>query len=300
MHKPLCKNKNLNVTLKNIAEKTGCSVSTISRVLNKKGKQFRISKETQELILRTAEELDYKPNELARGLRLKKSNTIGLLVPDISNPFFAHVTHIIQQYAYSEGYTLIVCNTNEDISLEIDHIDLLRRKGVDGFIILPVGTESAHIKELANRNFPFVLMDRIFENLDSNAVVVDNQKGSYQAVKHLIDNGHTRIAIIQGLKKTSTNSARLKGYSEALREANIELDDRLIVGNDFRRENGYIETKLLLKRKDPPTAIFSTGDLITLGILEAMSEESKSIPKDISLVSFDDIDYAPFLVAPLT
>lgn len=288
------------VTLKDIAEKTHCSVSTVSRVLNNKSKQYRISEETEKLVLDTAKDLNYRPNELARGLRLKRSHTIGLVVPDISNPFFAYVTHHIQRHAYEAGYSLIVCNTDEDINLEIEQIELLRRKGVDGYIILPVGTNHEHIIELATLNKPYVLLDRSFDDIKSNAVVVDNRKGAYQAVKHLIDNDHQRIAIIQGLKNTSTNTARLSGYYDALKDNGIPIDEKLVVGNDFRKENGYIETKLLMKLENPPTAIFTTSDLITLGTLEALSEEEKHVPKDISIVAFDDIDYAPFLVAPLT
>lgn len=290
----------LAITLKDIAEKTNCSVSTVSRVLNNKSKEFRISEETERLILETARLLNYRPNELARGLRLKRSHTIGLVVPDISNPFFAYVSHLIQRHAYEAGYSLILCNTDEDIELEIQQIELLRRKGVDGYIILPVGTKKEHIHELLSQNKPLVLLDRIFHDINTNAVVVDNRKGAYQAVKHLIDNGHQRIAIIQGLRNTSTNNARLAGYLDAMKDNSIAVDERLIVGNDFRKENGYIETKLLLKLEIPPTAIFTTSDLITLGTLQAIAEEGKSIPKDVSIVAFDDIDYAPFLVAPLT
>lgn len=295
------KNPNkLAITLKDIAEKTNCSVSTVSRVLNNKSKQYRIAEETEKLILETAHNLNYRPNELARGLRLKRSHTIGLVVPDISNPFFAYVSHLIQRHAYEAGYSLILCNTDEDIDLEIEQIELLKRKGVDGYIILPVGTKKDHIYELLTLNKPFVLLDRIFDDIKTNAVVVDNYKGAYQAVKHLIDNGHTRIAIIQGLQNTSTNNARVSGYINALKDHQIPLDEKLIVGNDFRKENGYIETKLLLRLEEPPTAIFTTSDLITLGTLQAISEENKTIPKDVSLVAFDEIDYAPFLVAPLT
>lgn len=288
------------VTLKDIAEKSNCSVSTVSRVLNGKTEQYRISEETAKLILGTARELNYRPNELARGLRLKRSHSVGLVVPDISNPFFAYVTHLIQRNVYKAGYSLIVCNTDEDIDLEIEQIELLRRKGVDGYIVLPVGTKHDHIKELLDFNKPFVLLDRSFDGLNANSVVVDNYKGAYQAVQHLIDNGHKRIAIIQGLPNTYTNNARVAGYKAALKDNKIKIDEKLIVGNDFRKENGYIETKLLLKLANPPSAIFTTSDLITLGTLQAISEEGRTVPNDVSLVAFDDIDYAPFLFAPLT
>ncbi|MHB8581327.1 MAG: LacI family DNA-binding transcriptional regulator [Ignavibacteriaceae bacterium] len=288
------------VTLNHIAEKAKVSVTTVSRVLNNKNKKYRISDETQKLVLKTAKALNYRPNELARGLRLKKTHTIGLVVPDISNPFFASVTRIIQTSAYKSGYSLIVCNTDENFKSEIEQVELLRSKGVDGFIIMPVGVDSRHIKELKNDNIPLVLLDRCFDDIKTNSVVVDNYLGAYNAIEHLVKYGHTRIAIIQGLLNTSTNNERVKGYKDILTKYGITIDQRLIVGKDFRKENGYVETKLLLNLESPPTAIFTFSDLITIGALQAIVEEGLSIPEDISLVAFDDTEFAPFLMAPLT
>jgi LacI family transcriptional regulator len=288
------------VTINDIARKTGISVSTVSRVLNKKTANYRISKETEKLILKTAKELNYRPNQLARGLRLKKTHTIGLVAPDISNPFFAYVIKSIQTVAHKMGYSLVVCDTDENLELEIEHINLLRDKGVDGLIVMPVGQKYQHLENLQKEGIPLVLLDRCFDELNSHSVVVDNNKGAYEAVELLILNGHSRIAIIQGLPNTYTSNGRLRGYEDALTKYGIPIDEKLIVGNDFRRENGYIETKLLLKIEAPPTAIFATSDLITLGVLQAILEEGLSIPEDISLVTFDDIDFAPFLICPLT
>jgi LacI family transcriptional regulator len=290
----------LAITLNDIALKAGVSVSTVSRVLNNKARNNRISLETKEIVLKAAEDLSYRPNELARGLRLKKTNTIGLVVPDISNPFFAYVTRMIQKYSHQFGYSLIVCNTDENLRTEIDHTNLLRNKGVDGFIIMPVGVNYSHIEDLMKNDIPIVLLERSFDELTTNTVVVDKYSGSYEAVQHLIDMGHKRIAIVQGLPNTSTNNERVKGYVDALADNHISIDHSLIVGKDFRQENGYVETKLLLNLGNPPTAIFTTSDLITLGALQAITEEKLNIPDDISLVSFDDIEFAPYLVSPLT
>jgi LacI family transcriptional regulator len=288
------------VTLNDIASKAGVSVSTVSRVLNRKSQKNRISQKTATLVLEAAKELNYRPNQLARSLRLKKTLTIGLVVPDISNPFFAHVTRMIQKNAYEFGYSMIVCNTDEDIETEIEQIYLLRGKEVDGYIIMPVGVENDHIIELLEYDKPLVLLDRCFDQLETNSVVVDNYYGAYEATKYLIEKGHKRIAIIQGLINTSTNSDRVRGYEEALKEFGIPVDKRLIVGNDFRKENGYIETKLLLAGPNPPSAILTMSDLITLGALEAIKESEFSIPEDISIISYDDIDFAPFFKSPLT
>lgn len=290
----------MNITLEKIAKVTGFSVSTVSRVLNKKAKTFRISQKTQEIISKKAKQLGYRPNDLARGLRLKKTHLLGLCIPDISNPFFAYITHIIQKHAYQSGYSIMVANTNEDINTEIEQIELFRRKGVDGFIIMPVGTNYSHIADLLENSQPVVLLDRNIDELNANCVVVDNYRGAYAVVDYLIKSGHTRIAVIQGLQNTYTNNERILGYKNALADNGIFIDEELILGNDFRTENGYISTKMLLRQKNPPSAIFSFSDLITLGILQACAEDKINIPAQLSLVAFDDFDFAPYLVAPLT
>lgn len=287
-------------TISDIAKKAGLSVSTVSRVLNNKSQSHRISRDTAELIIKTAAEMSYRPNAVARSLRLKKTNTIGLVVPDISNPFFAHITRGIQRAAHGAGYSLVVCDTDEDLRQEVEHVNLLKGKGVDGLIVMPVGLSFDHLKEVYDRGVPIVLLDRCIDVLNATSVQVDNHDGAYQAVEHIIKCGHTRIAIIQGLSYTYTSSQRLRGYMDALMAGGVDVDEGLIVGSDFRQENGYIETKLLLRKEDPPTAIFATSDLITLGALQAIFEDRMRVPEDISLVSFDDIDFAPYLIVPLT
>ncbi len=288
------------VTLNDIAEKAGVSVSTVSRVLNKKGEKHRIGKDTRERILKTARELAYRPNQLARGLRLKKTNTLGLIAPDVSNPFFAFIIKRVQSIAHGLGYSLIVCNTDENLNQEIDHLNLLSRSRVDGLVAMPVGQSYTHFAEWHERGIPLVLLDRCFDEASVNSVVVDNRNGSKEAVEHLIGFGHQRIAFIQGLPNTLTNTMRLQGYREALEAHGIPYDESLVVGRDFRQENGYMETKLLLSRVNRPTALFATSDTITLGALQAIYEENLLIPEDISLIMFDDVDYAPYLRCPLT
>jgi len=288
------------VTLNDIAKRARVSVTTVSRVLNKKTENYRISSKTEKKVIKAAQDLNYYPNQLARGLRLKKTHTIGLVVPDISNPFFAYVTRTIQKQAYDFGYSLIVCNTDENQETEIEQVQLLRSKAVDGYIIMPVGVQYNHLTELLESSKPLVLLDRCFKNLSTNSVVIDNFSGAYEATQYLLEMGHVQIAIIQGLINTSTNSERVQGFIQALADQGIKADENYIVGNDFRKENGYVETKLLLNQENKPTAIFSMSDLITLGALEAIYEQKLSIPEDISIISFDDIDFAPFLKAPLT
>ncbi len=287
-------------TLKDIAQKSGLSISIVSRVLNKKTAKYRISRETEKLVLKTARDLNYRPNQLARGLRLRKTHTIGLVAPDISNPFFASIIKKAESVAHSLGYTLVVCDSDENSQLEVEHVGLLQAKGVDGLIVLPVGKKRAHLDAVIASGLPLVTADRSFPDLPASSVVLDNHAGATEAIEYLVDHGHTRIAIIQGLRETITNRERLRGYLDVHAKYRIPVDEGLIVGNDFRRENGYVETTLLLRSHHPPTAIFTTSDLITLGALQAISEQGLEVPRDVSIVAFDDVESAEFFRCPIT
>lgn len=292
--------KTSNITLKNIADRLNVSVSTVSRVLNGKSDRYRISKETQELILNAAKELDYSPNQLARGLRLKRTNTIGYIIPDISNPFFAGIAKSVEKSARKLGYSIILCDSEENTEIEENLLQLMLDRKVDGLIISPVGLEVSHLINIQQRKFPIVLLDRYFPELNIPFVTSDNYQGSLEALSMLIENGHTRIACIQGLKNTSPNNDRVKGYIDAHKKYGISIDKNLIVGDSFGEENGYIETKLLLKQNNIPTAIFAVSNLISLGAIRAIAEEGLKIPDDISMISFDDQPYSGFLSTPMT
>ena len=288
------------VTLNEIAKRVGVSASTVSRVLNNKADRYRISADTERKIFETAKKLKYKPNHVARGLRLQKTNTIGLVVPDVSNPFFASIAKRVQRTAHSMKYSVFVCNTDESIDMEVEQVNLLYRERVDGIIAMPVGSDYGHFSDWVKRDIPLVLLDRCFDAFEVDSVVVNNYQGAYDAIEHLIEHGHQRIAIVQGLVGTSTNDARLSGYKEALSDNGVPIDDSLIVGGDFTQETGYMEAKLLLSMDEPPTAIFLTSDMISLGALQAIDEEKLDIPGDLSLIVFDDPEFAPFLKCPLT
>ncbi len=290
----------MSVTLSDVAERAGVSVSTVSRVLSNQAGKYRIATETQDTIRRVARELKYRGNHVARGLRLKKTFTIGVLAPDISNPFFAQIIKRIQSAAHAQGYSIVVCNTDENIDLEIEQVNLLHRKQVDGLIAMPVGQRYDHLDDWVQKDLGLVLVDRCFDDVEAPGICVDNYRGAYEAVEHLARSGHRRIAIIQGLPGTFTNTARVEGYRDALAAHDLPVDEALIVGGDFRQENGYVETKLLVNLADPPTAIFATSDLITLGALTALAEEGLEIPRDMSMIAFDDFDFAPHLRCPLS
>jgi LacI family transcriptional regulator len=290
----------MSSTLKDIAEKTGVSVSTVSRVLHDNTKKYKISEETQTRVKQAAKEIGYRVNALARGLRLQKTYEIGIIVPDIANPFFSAVIKSLAGELRQRGYNFIVYDSDEDIAIERSAIKSLLEKRVDGLVIASVGQDYSHIQKIRDAGIPLVMVDRCFDALDVDSVSVDNVKGSLLAVDHLIKEGHHRIAFIQGLPGTYANETRLQGYKSALYAAGISIDEQLIVGDDFRSHNGYLKTKMLLKLLDPPTAIFTAGDLIALGTLEACRENNISIPGDLSLITFDDPDFASYLSPALT
>lgn len=290
----------MSVTIQEIAQKTGLSISTVSRVLNNKSEKYRISNLSRKKVLEIARSLNYRPNHVARSLRLKKTDSIALIVPDISNPFFANVTRNIQKKVSGYGYSLIVCNTDENIQIEKEQIELMRRKNVEGFIIMPVGIDFRHLLELKSDKIPLVLLDRSFEELQVDSVAINNYKGGLLATEYLIQNGHRLIAIIQGLEETTTNKKRLEGYLYALKNNRISIYEEFIVGGQYSKASGYEATTALLQLDPTPTAIFATSDVITLGVYQALYEEQLRIPDDMSVISFDDIDFAEFLKSPLT
>ena len=290
----------MSVKLVDIARKTGYSVSTVSRALSGNSSKYKISQTTIEEIRTVANKLGYRTNKLARGLKSNKTFEFGVAVPDILNPFFATLIKSISKEVRKIGYTIMIFDSDENTDFEKDSIGHLLESRVEGLIIAPVGIHSDYFQEIKSANIPTIIVDRIFKNSIFDAVYVDNYKGSCLATEHLIKEGHRRIAFIQGLPGTVPNEQRLKGYADTLTKYQIPLSPKYIVGDDFRILNGYLQTKTLLKYKDPPTAIYAAGDLIALGCIQAINEDNLSIPHDISLVTFDDPGYFAHLSPPLT
>ncbi len=288
------------VTLKAIARQLQVSESTVSRVLSGNGKKYRISAKTEKAVLELARKWRFVPNPLAQGLRLNRTQTIGLIIPDISNPFFARVARQIEVEARQAGFSIILCDSEEDTSLEIKSLELLEARKVDGFLIAPVGETTDHLQEYARRDWPMVIVDRYLPEIKLPYVSSDNFKGTYQAVKYLLERGHRRIACVQGRTASLPNRERVRGYRQALQEYQVAIDESLLVGNDFGLENGYIKTKLLLRQEKKFTAIMALSNLICLGTIRALTEEGMEIPRDISLIGFDDQVYCEYLRTPVT
>lgn len=292
--------KSPKATLNVVANLADVSITTVSRVLSGKAEKYRISKRTKDEVLRIAKDLQYEPNQLARALRMKQTYTIGMIIPDISNPFFSSIARYVEVESRRAGYSVMICDSQEDTAVEKDSIKILETKKVDGMLICPVGKESKHIFKMAEQNIPVVMVDRYFPELKLSYVVSDNYNGSIQAVNHFAEKGHRRIAFIQGIPGSSVNEDRLRGYRDAHMLSGIPINESYIVGDNFGEQNGYIGTKMLLNESKPPTAIFAGSNLISLGSMRAIKEEHLSIPDDISMIAFDDQPYSEFLPSPMT
>ncbi|MBC7320565.1 LacI family DNA-binding transcriptional regulator [bacterium] len=276
-------------TIKDVAERAGVSVMTVSRVINN---SRYVSQETREKVERAMKELGYVPNALAHGLITKRTHVLGLIVSDITNPFFTTIARGVEDTAIKNGFNIILCNTDEDVEKEEKYIDLLLRKRVEGIILSPADCNKRDgIERIIMRNVPLVLIDRCIDGLNLDCVYSDSISGAYELTKYLVSLGHKRIGIIVGPRRISTARDRIEGYKKALQEAGIPIDEALIRwGEKYSREDGYKNTKELLATNSPPTAIFGGNRLITVGILKAIRELGLKIPDDISVVSFDEVE----------
>lgn len=287
-------------TLKAIARELGVSVTTVSRSLNGKAQEYGISPKTEEAVRKAAQRLNFSPDPLARGLRLNRTLSIGLIIPDISNPYFAAIAKNVEMAARAAGYSVILCDSEENTDLEAESLTLLRGRKVDGLIIAPVGQSAEHFETLQEERPPAVVIDRHFPRLKLPYVISDNYKGAMEATRHFIERGHRTIACVQGLARTSPNQERVRGYQAALTEHGIAVDESLVAGSSFSEENGYICAKLLIKKSRGITAILALSNLIALGILRALSEEGIGVPEDVSVICFDDQPYCAYLNPPMT
>ncbi|MFA5533101.1 MAG: LacI family DNA-binding transcriptional regulator [Mariniphaga sp.] len=286
--------------IKELAEKLKLSPTTVSRVLNGKSKTFRISSVTSQKVFDGAREYNYSPNRIARGLKLEKTETLGLIIPDIANPYFGSIAKTIEVEAHKRGYSIILGDSLEEVSTEAELLKLLTGRKADGIIIAPAGKKSRHIVEAEQQGIPLVVIDRFLPDTNLPYITTNNYAGALMAMEHLIEMGHRNIACIQGINGISANTDRVQGYCDALRKKGIAINDHYILGNDFGELNGYNQTRKILKMHHPPTAIFALSNLISLGILRALKEEGLKVPDDMSLVSFDEQPYSPFLACPMT
>lgn len=306
------------VSSKDVARRAGVSIATVSHVIN--GTRF-VSEETRQKVLAAISDLNYRPNAIARGLATNSTRKIGLVISDITNPFFTAVARGVEDEISSHQYNTIFCNTDEYSEREENYLHLLTTQQIDGLIIAPTGVRSETLLGLAESGLPIIQLDRKSPDLKVPLVGVNNAEGAYQAIRYLIGLGHRRIAYLMSLDTISTQLERLEGWKQALSEANLPVDDDLIIHADPRfygiqssfpgapvspaphppeMPSAYEVLQDLLNLPQRPSAIFVASNQLTLGTLYAFRACGMKFPDDISLISFDDHDWAPLFSPPLT
>lgn len=282
----------MKVTIKDIAKEANVSVSTVSLVLNHK--PCRVSENTRKKIEEIALKYQYTVNQAARSLVTKKSNILGLIIPDIENLFFSSLSKNIEEYCRAIGYSLIIVNTNDHKNDDISLLKILLSRGVDGLFIC-VSNESYDDKEveetLNKLPVPYVMVDRVYQDLDCNKVYFDNELGSFLAIQHLVKNGHRKIGCIASPESSRNGSSRVTGYIKAMEHFNCPIKECYIEDGDYRYQGGY-DAGLRLIHQDV-TAVFVCNDMMVLGFIKCLNEKHLRIPQDYSIISYDNILY-PF------
>lgn len=276
------------ISINDIAKALGISNTTVSFILNGKAKEKRISESLVQRVLKYVDEINYKPNSLARSLRTGKTNIIGLMVEDISNPFFASIARLIEENAYKNGYKILYCSTENDLEKTTDLIQMFRDRHVDGYIIVPPEGLDSEIVSLKANNKPVVLFDRCLPDVETDFVVINNEESSYHGVKHLIDNGYKDIAIITIDSLQPQMQDRILGYERALEEQGLTAYIKEIAYKD--NEHAVRQITTFLQRKPNIDAIFFTTNYLCVSGLKALRELNLSIPNDIAVISFDECE----------
>jgi len=286
------------VTIKHVAQRAGVSVATVSRVIRNRG---YVREKTRRKVLAAVRELDYHPNVIARSMVTKSTQTIGLVMTDIVNPFFAELARGVESVAWSDGYTLILANTDEDVRREQAIVNTLVEKQVDGLIIVPASSRQApHLFEIFHQQMPMVLVDRGVENLPVDTIMVDNEYAAYQAVSHLIGLGHRDIGMIMDNLDITTIAERLAGYRRALMEHGLTVSEERIQCCQYTLQSAYEITFKMLQGSPRPTALFTASNFMTLGTIKAILDLGLKIPEDIALVGFDDLEWNRLFYPQLT
>lgn len=286
-------------TIKDIARKLGVAPSTVSMALRG---HPRISKKTRLKVLETAKRLNYKVNILARGLVLRKSSLLGLVIPDIMTSFFPEIIQGVEEAADKLGYSIIIRASNNDFQKEADSLRFLRDRHVEGVIVAPVSTKNniPLILELEKSGIPIVFICNYLKGVNIPYIVVDDVLGAYLATQHLIDLGHRRIAHLRGVPEYPVSQNRIKGYKKALKEHNFKMDKVLIRGSDFTFESGYQAMKEFIALENRPTAVFAACDMAVIGAMRTIRETGLRVPEDIALVGFDDLKIAALMETRIT
>lgn len=285
----------MKVTIYDIAEKANVSIATVSKVINNKG---RISEETRQKVKKVIEELNYQPNLFASALMGKKTKTVGLLIPDLVNPFFSELARRIEDRGHELDYNLVICNTDYNKEKEIKYLKLLSQKQVDGFILASGFEQLEQVEEIMAADIPVAFVARDFPTFTVNAVTLDDFMGGYLAAEHLVNLGHENIGVIA--RDLYSNRERLRGFKYKLEESNLQINSNF----KFVNEIDHIKAgKKMMKHymmENSPTAIFACNDLLAAGVIKYAQESNLRIPEDISVIGFDNTSIVEIINPPLT
>ncbi|WP_040976989.1 substrate-binding domain-containing protein [Necropsobacter massiliensis] len=282
-------------TMKDIARLAQVSTSTVSHVIN--NSRF-VSDEIRDKVMRVVEQLNYTPSALARSLKVKQTQTIGMLVTTSDNPFFAEVVAHVERYCNQHNYNLILCNTDDDESRLEKNLQTLMQKQVDGLLLMC--TESRFRAKPLNLTVPCVIMDWWPTELNADKIHEDSQLGGYLATKCLLQHGHRHIAIITGSLNKQLARNRLAGYQQALAEFKIALRQEWIIESHFNFDGGVLGMEKLLNLPHRPSALFASSDSIALGAYQTLWRHGLSVPRDMSVIGYDNINLAQYLAPPLS
>lgn len=283
-------------TIHDVANQAGVAPITVSRVINNSG---YVSEGTRERVLAAIEELGYVPNVLARSLRLKQTNTLALVLTDVTNPFWTTVARGVEDAANEAGFNVILCNTDESEAKQDEYLTVLLQKQVDGVLLVPASSTAESVKFVQKQGVPVVVLDRRVPEVQVDVVRGDSEGGAYQLIKLLLDLGHRRVAVLSGPQDVSTAVDRVAGYHRALAEAGLDGNEELIFYGSFTQASGYEMMQRVLALAPRPTALFATNNFIAVGALRALRDVGLRVPGDMALVAFDDLTSAlviePFL-----
>ncbi|AJO77744.1 MULTISPECIES: LacI family DNA-binding transcriptional regulator [Pseudomonas] len=283
-------------TIKDVAALAGISYTTVSHVLNK---TRPVSEEVRIKVEAAIQQLDYVPSAVARSLKAKTTATIGLLVPNSLNPYFAELARGIEDYCERNGYCVILCNSDDNPEKQRSYLRVLLEKRIDGLIVTSAGGDGGLAEGLAAVRTPMVIVDRGLEGVDADLVRIDHEYGAYLATRHLLELGHRDIACIGGPDYTSVAQLRLAGFQRALLEAGVAVPAERILQSDFTSTGGYQAAARLLA-SNPPSAIFAGNDMMGIGVLRAAAERNIRVPGELSVIGFDDIQMSRYVYPALT
>jgi len=284
-------------TMKDIAQATGFSLSTISRALSNKAD---VDPETHRKIVDAARQIGYRPNKLARSLRLSTTKTIGVIIADISNPYFGALVKGIEKEARRAGQSVILFDTNEDYSREEEAVAVMLEEQVAGVVLTPTQRETGTVERLLEARLPLVLASRRFSSIKTNYVITDDLHGGSLATEHLIALGHKRIGMINGPMSISSAAERYAGYRQAMERHGLPIEEALVSTGSVSIDDGFDAASALLDLGPHPTAIFAFSDFVAFGVMKAIRERGLRVPEDISVVGYDDNQFASCLETPLT